>query len=109
MISLDIIEINSTIQQDAYKVTYNDVLRLFSDQLINSMLGVSLLFLIMCVVITRTTIDWPVKPWKAIFSDGIKLDQEFGIRLIVSLGWLCLPVATGFTLMLVSYKLGVTI
>ena len=108
MIKLDIINITD-MQPLQYNITYNDVLGLLGDQLTSAMLGVSVLFLFMCVVITRTSFHWTVKSWSEIFQDGIQLNQDLGIRLIVSMGWICLPISLGFSLMLASYKLGIVI
>jgi hypothetical protein len=103
--------VNGLFQPACYVVNLNDVLVLLSNQIINSMLIVSILFLILCVVINRTTWTWKTKSWKELLGteNRLKMNQDLGVKLIIDLSWVFLPIAIGFVVMLIAYKMKINI
>ena len=87
--------------------TLNEVLAIFGDQLISSMLITNILFLVLAIAIHQYSIRyWNLPLWTKIDWNDTKTVLE---KSLTSFAMICIPISLGFTVMLVAYLYGVTI
>lgn len=87
--------------------TLNEVLAIFSDQLISSMLITNILFLILAIAIHQYSIRyWNLPLWTKIDWNDTRTVIE---KSLSSFAMICIPISLGFAVMIVAYLYGVTI
>lgn len=90
-----------------HEITLNEILSLFSDQLISSIFVTNLLFLILAISVHQYSIRyWHMPLWTKIDWEDTKTVIE---KSISSFAMICIPVALGFTVMIVAYFYGIDI
>lgn len=90
-----------------HEITLNEVLNIFSDQLISSIFITNLLFLILAIGVHQYSIRyWNLPLWSRIDWADSKTVVE---KSISSFAMICIPVALGFTVMILAYYYGIDI